>query len=158
MKFNSKYNVYVSKDGLIYYVKNDKLVLRKNNVQKGYVRNQTAKGQCLQHRIVWETFNGEIPDGYEVDHINAVRDDNRLCNLQMLTRLDNMRKAHKGRPKSSEQRAKMSLATRGVKREYVSEVNKRTHTGRHWFTNGIFNVQTYECPEGFVKGRVKCHM
>lgn len=130
MKFNSKYNVYVSKDGLIYYVKNDKLVLRKNNVQKGYVRNQTAKGQCLQHRIVWETFNGEIPDGYEVDHINAVRDDNRLCNLQMLTRLDNMRKAHKGRPKSSEQRSKMSLSQRGKKHPWTSEYNRARPTCR----------------------------
>jgi len=124
MKFNSKYNVYVSKDGLIYYVKNDKLVLRKNNMQKGYVRNQTAKGQCLQHRIVWETFNGEIPDGYEVDHINNVREDNRLCNLQLLTRLDNMRKAHKGRPKSSEQRAKMSLSQLGKKHPWTSEYNR----------------------------------
>ena len=34
MKFNSKYNVYVSKDGMIYYVKNDKLVLRTQNAQK----------------------------------------------------------------------------------------------------------------------------
>ena len=110
MKYNSKYNVWVSKDGLVYCLKHDKLVLRINNEQKGYIRNQTAKGQCLQHRIVWETFNGEIPEGYEVDHINNVRSDNRLCNLQLLTRLDNMRKAHKGRPKSREQRAKIGIA------------------------------------------------
>lgn len=124
MKYNSKYNVWVSKDGLVYCLKHDKLVLRTNNEQKGYVRNQTAKGQCLQHRIVWETFNGEIPDGYEVDHINDVREDNRLCNLQLLTRLDNMRKAHKGRPKSSEQRAKMSLSQLGKKHPWTSEYNR----------------------------------
>ena len=135
MKFNSKYNVWVSKDGLVYCLKHDKLVLRTNNVQRGYVRNQTTKGQCLQHRIVWETFNGEIPDGYEVDHINNVRDDNRLCNLQLLTRLDNMRKAHKGRPKSLEQRVKISSSQRGMKKPWTSEYNRtrpacKTNKGR----------------------------
>ena len=124
MKFNSKYNVWVSKDGLVYCLKHGKLVLRTNNVQRGYVYNQTSKGQRLQHRIVWETFNGDIPDEYEVDHINDVRDDNRLCNLQLLTRLDNMRKAHKGRPKSSEQRAKTSLSLRGRKCPWTSEYNR----------------------------------
>ena len=42
------------------------------------------------HRLVWETFNGVIPDGYQIDHINTIRDDNRLENLRCVTRKDNM--------------------------------------------------------------------
>ena len=41
------------------------------------------------HRLVWETFNGKIPDGMEIDHINTVRDDNRLDNLRVVTHKEN---------------------------------------------------------------------
>lgn len=30
--------------------------------------------------------------------------------------------------------------------------------GRHWYNDGINSVMTYECPEGFVKGRLKCEL
>ena len=41
------------------------------------------------HRLVWEAFRGPIPDGYEIDHINTVRDDNRLVNLRCVTPKEN---------------------------------------------------------------------
>lgn len=31
----------------------------------------------------------------------------------------------------------------------------RGSTGMHWFNNGIENKMAFECPEGFVKGRLK---
>lgn len=50
------------------------------------------------HRIVWETFNGEIKDDLTIDHINENCLDNRLENLQLMTREDNGRKAKLGKP------------------------------------------------------------
>jgi len=44
------------------------------------------------HRIVYQEFVGEIPIGMEIDHINCDKNDNRIQNLQMLTKLDNLRK------------------------------------------------------------------
>lgn len=41
------------------------------------------------HRLVWEAFMGKIPEGYEIDHINTVRDDNRLENLRCVTHKEN---------------------------------------------------------------------
>ena len=49
------------------------------------------------HRFVYECFNGIIPNGKEIDHINDVRHDNRLCNLQLLTPSENGKKAAKNR-------------------------------------------------------------
>ncbi len=45
------------------------------------------------HRMVIAAFVGPIVDGMVVDHINGVRTDNRLYNLQMVTHQENMRLA-----------------------------------------------------------------
>lgn len=37
------------------------------------------------HRFIWECCNSLIPRGYEVDHINKIRNDNRICNLRCVT-------------------------------------------------------------------------
>lgn len=44
------------------------------------------------HRVVYQEFVGPIPQGMEIDHINNIKTDNRLDNLQMLSKLDNVRK------------------------------------------------------------------
>lgn len=41
------------------------------------------------HSIMADAFWGERPSGYEIDHINRVRDDNRLSNLRLATRSQN---------------------------------------------------------------------
>lgn len=45
------------------------------------------------HRCVWQAFNGAIPKGYEINHINHVKDDNRLINLELCTKQQNMDRA-----------------------------------------------------------------
>lgn len=52
---------------------------------------ETNKFKCYYiHRLIWETFNGKIPDGMEIDHINTIKNDNRLENLQLVTPKENM--------------------------------------------------------------------
>ena len=45
------------------------------------------------HRLMYLCFIGDIPEGYEVDHINDIRDDNRLDNFQLLTKSQNNQKS-----------------------------------------------------------------
>lgn len=47
-----------------------------------------SKGLC--HRLVWETFNGEIPKGLAINHKNGIKTDNRLVNLELVTYSENM--------------------------------------------------------------------
>lgn len=60
---------------------------------KGYLRAKLTKNgkksMPYVHRLVWEAFNSPIPDGYEIDHINTIRDDNRLSNLRVATSKEN---------------------------------------------------------------------
>ncbi len=42
------------------------------------------------HRFVWVIANGVIPDGLEVDHIDEVKSNNRLVNLQLRTHQQNI--------------------------------------------------------------------
>lgn len=120
MIYSEKYKLYVTKQGLIYRLRNDKLVYIKPSNQNGYERVYEG----LVHRIVWETFNGEIPKGFEIDHINNKRDDNRLDNLQLLTKSANLQKAHLGKKKSELTKRKISEAQKGRKNPWTTEYNK----------------------------------
>ena len=41
--------------------------------------------EVLEHRIVWERYNGAIPAGMVIHHINRRRSDNRIENLAIMT-------------------------------------------------------------------------
>lgn len=48
------------------------------------------------HRMIWILFNGDIPDGLCIDHINGNKSDNRIENLRLVTHKQNMENV--GRP------------------------------------------------------------
>lgn len=47
------------------------------------------------HRLAWVYMYGDIPDGYEIDHINGNGLDNRIINLRCVTRHDNCKNLRK---------------------------------------------------------------
>lgn len=67
---------------------------------KGYRRTRVDGKQYKHHRLVWIYHNGKIPEGMQVDHINRIRDDNRIENLQLLNHKYHIRKDRAGRAKS----------------------------------------------------------
>lgn len=79
MKYIEKYKRYIDNDLVIYRwdKKLDKLIQVKPSVSKiGYQFICYApKKTVYVHRLVYEAFIGEIPDGYEIDHINSIKTD-----------------------------------------------------------------------------------
>ena len=60
-----------------------------------YLRIQMGVNKVTAHRFIWEMFNGAIPEGMHIDHINGNRQDNRIENLQCITQdKNNKRKSH----------------------------------------------------------------
>lgn len=56
---------------------------------EGYRQIQLNYKRYLAHRLIWEMFNGPIPEGFEVDHKNGQRDCNHIWNLRLATNNQN---------------------------------------------------------------------
>lgn len=71
------------------------------NVKRGDVANCTNnrtnykviglnRKRYLQHRLAWLYVYGEFPFG-QIDHVNGIRDDNRISNLRAVTAQENLK-------------------------------------------------------------------
>lgn len=96
--------------------KYDRIGLSKNGVVKHY----------SVHRLVWEAFNGPIPEGMQVNHIDENKRNNSLDNLNLMTPSENhrwgtgMERRYNTRwgDMTKEERAKR-------KKEYAKEYSKK---------------------------------
>ena len=68
-------------------------------VTKGYVSFYLSKDGIgrwhMVHRLMWEAFREPIPAKMQINHLNGKKDDNRLCNLEVCTRSQNMQHAYR---------------------------------------------------------------
>lgn len=44
-----------------------------------------GKTRIRLHRYIWQKYNGEIPKGFDIHHIDKNKDNNDISNLQLLT-------------------------------------------------------------------------
>lgn len=69
-------------------------ILKPQINHRGYYRVNLYKNSIQNnyyiHRLVFEAFNGPIPEGLQVNHINEIKTDNRLSNLNLMTAKENI--------------------------------------------------------------------
>ena len=86
-----------NREGIVRHVKHKKDLGRLNNC--GYLKICVSDGSIIKgyrkHRFIFECFHGKINDvKLVVDHINNIKTDNRLENLQLITQSQNIKKEH----------------------------------------------------------------
>ena len=88
----------------------------KGNINRtGYRRvDVDGKHMCIAHAVL-EAFVGPRPVGMQCDHVNRIRDDNRMVNLRWVTHAENMR----NRAFTPDVRARMSHSAKN--RNYSEE-------------------------------------
>lgn len=57
----------------------------RNNGKKDYSRVKYLGKKVSVSRIIWEIFNGSIPDGYIIDHLDGDKWNNKISNLELKT-------------------------------------------------------------------------
>lgn len=58
----------------------------------GYLKISFNNKNHMLHRMIWALHYGEWPSE-QIDHINGIRTDNRLCNLRLATHSENAKNA-----------------------------------------------------------------
>ena len=95
----------VFRDGRIEYLdKRSKSKVWKDkktsNNGNGYLRTRINEKMVFVHSIIALCYLGERPNDKVIDHINSIRNDNRVENLQYITQSENIMKRtnFKGKP------------------------------------------------------------
>lgn len=57
--------------------------------KRGYIRLTLFGKYLFAHRVAWALHFGSFPDGL-IDHVNGMPDDNRIANLRIASRSQNM--------------------------------------------------------------------
>lgn len=60
-----------------------------------------SRGTKRLHRIKWEYYNGEIPEGFHIHHINRITTDNRIENLELISKSEHLSEHGKERVKNN---------------------------------------------------------
>jgi hypothetical protein len=138
----------VSDFGRIKSVKFNKEIILKTKVNKhGYVRIGLRKNGKRKwffiHVLVWISFNGEKPENLEVDHIiEGDKSNNRLKNLQLLTRRENSTKHYKSIQKKSKYIGVTWQEPKKRWRAYIQHNKKQLHLG--YYINEIDAHKAYQ--------------
>ena len=136
------------KDGNLYW---KRMLSKRNPIGKiagstnasGYRQVQLMGKHYLQHRVVWEMFNGAIPDGLQIDHINGNKSDNKIENLRLATHSENQ--ANKGYTKRN------STGFKGV--SLIKSRNKYQAT--ICVNSKNINLGSFKCPTSAYFAYVK---
>lgn len=91
----------------------------------GYIQIRFFGKFYRAHRLAWFYVNGKWPE-FEIDHINGIRTDNRICNLRDADRSENAQNARAARSNSktkllgaSPYRGRFQAAIKLNKKQYI---------------------------------------
>lgn len=133
----SRYIIY--EDGRVfskYWGKflNDTIKPLKRYIDNEYISINGDRIHVLRHDLIWYYYNGEIPEGMEIDHIIPVKDGGNpkaLSNLRLVTHSDNMRNPYTLKRliegNIGEKNPMFGVKLSDERKKEISEQSKRLH-------------------------------
>lgn len=115
----------------------------------GYFRTSVDGRDYYVHRLVWLYVYGAWPTD-QIDHANAIRDDNRISNLREATRSENL--GNQRRAQSSNKTGLLGVSWRSANKKFCAHIDlngERT-------TLGLFNTAE-EAHQAYLKAKRELH-
>lgn len=111
------------------------------------------KKPLLIHRVIWECVNGEIPNGYDIHHIDGNKENNSIYNLELINHQEHA-KEHKSNVSN-----KTKNKLREKKYKKVVQLNLNNQLIKIWDSIKETNEYNYNqmCIINCCKGRFKQH-
>ena len=110
------------------------------NIQ-GYISGYFLGKRYLEHRLVWFYHYGEWPKD-QIDHINGIRDDNRIENLREVTNQQNVCNSLGSSSSKSRYKGLTWYKSRSKWQVRVRHMDKTHHVG--YFHNEIDAAKAYD--------------
>lgn len=115
----------------------------------GYLKLELDSFSYQAHRLAWLYCYGEMPKN-QIDHINGIKNDNRICNLREATNSQNQQNLYNAQADNKSGFLGVSLRGDNGKYRAAITLNKKT-----------YNLGTYATPEeahkSYVKAKRKLH-
>lgn len=101
----------------------------------GYYLNSTIRKRM--HRYVWEFYNGEIPKGCEIHHIDKDKANNNITNLAMLPK-----KEHITEHTITQSKELLDKKRKNIKEKALPEAIKwhKSEVGRGWHSKHSLEI------------------
>lgn len=87
----------------------------------GYLILKIKGKQHKAHRVIYAMHNGRLPTG-EIDHINGIRNDNRIENLRQATRVENIDNTNRVANKQTGEIGIYIDNTKGLKKKFTTKL------------------------------------
>jgi hypothetical protein len=109
----------------------------------GYLRIGIDGKRYLAHRLVWLYVHGQFPDN-DLDHINRIRTDNRICNLRQATRAENLQNKSNVKGVYWHKRAKKWLAQIKLnKKHFYLGLHENFEDARQAYISAALQLHTH---------------